>query len=106
MPPPGQNYEHHYHETFTEAKRDLGLGGPSFEYFWQDIAQNLDDDPSNVFVKEVPDSEGFRVYPTVPEHPDFIACVVYFSVEEEAKRLNYFGLEALPDDWVYVPLDF
>ncbi len=105
--PPGQNYEHIYHDSFEKAKRDLGVAGRSFDYFWHDIAQNLDDDPFNVYVREVPNTGGFCVYPTKPEHPDFISCVVYFSVESvPEKRINYYGLEGLPEDWKYVPLHF
>ena len=105
MPPDGQNYDHRYEESFEDARRELGLGGYAFNYVWGDIAQTLDENPYNVYVREVPNSDGFRVYPTLPLHEDFLSCVVYFCVEEEAKCIRYFGLEGLTDDWTYAPLD-
>ena len=106
MPPPGQNYEHHYHDSFEDAKKELGLTGQVFDFFWQDISQILHDDPFNVYAKEVPDSGGFWAYPTEPEHLDFRSCLVLYSVEAAEKRINYFGLAAVKDGQLFVPVDF
>lgn len=106
MSPPGDNYEHVYKESFERDKRALHLTGKPFEHFWRGIRKNLDDDPSNIYVRELPESEGFRIYPTKPAHEDFLSCVVYFCVIEAEREIIYFGLEPVPDDWVYVPLEF
>jgi hypothetical protein len=106
-PPPGQNYEHHYHESFEEAKQALGMTGRPFDYFWRDIATLLDEDPFNVYAREIPEQPGFWVYPTAPANADFPSCVVYFSVQDDGadKCIHFFGIEGLPTDWQYVPLD-
>jgi hypothetical protein len=105
VPPPGQNFEHHYLDSFEEAKKELGLTGQPFDYFWQDIAQVLDEQPFNVYAKEVPDIPGLWAYPTEPKHPDFVACLVLYSVEDDAERINYFGLAAVKDGRLVVPKD-
>ena len=99
MPPPGRIYEHVYQRTFEDNKRALGLNGKPFEHFWRDIEKTLDDDPSNIYVRELPGSEGFRIYPTMPEHPDFLECVIYFSVDEETRQILYWGIEPLLNNW-------
>jgi len=107
VPNPDRKCDHCYHETFDADKQRLGLGGAAFAHFWDAIEKNLDEDPANVYVTELPDSEGFRVYPTAPAHPDIPACVVYFSVEADSgiTRINYFGLDPIQDEWVFEALD-
>lgn len=106
MPPPGQNYDHRYLDSFEEAKRALGLTGLPFEYFWQDIAAVLDEQPFNVYSKEAPDISGLWVYPTGPEHPDFVFCLVLYSVEADVARINYHGLAGVKDGRLVVPSQF
>lgn len=105
-PPPGQNYNHEYHDSFREAKLELGLTGDPFDYFWQDIAEVLDDDPFNVYAKPVPDLDGLWAYPTAPAHLDFRSCLVLYSVEAQERQINYFGLAAVEDGQLVVPEDF
>ena len=106
MPSPGQNFEHTYHGSFEEAKQELGLTGQPFDYFWQDVAQILDEDPLNVYAKELPSLAGLWAYPTEPKHPDFVSCIVVYSVEGDAWRIHYYGLVAVTDGRLVVPPDF
>lgn len=106
MPPPGQNYEHRYLDSFEDAKKELGLTGRPFDYLWEGIAQIFDESPFNVYAKPVPDVDGLWAYPTEPEHPDFVSCLVLYSVEADEKRINYFGLAAVQDGRLVVPVDF
>lgn len=106
MPPPGQNFDHVFHDSFKEAKRELGLMGDPFDYFWQDIGQVIDENPINIYTKELPDISGLWAYPTEPEHPDFLSCIVVFSVEEDERRIHYYGLAAVTEGRLVLPPGF
>lgn len=56
-----------------------------------DVEENLCNYPWE-FSKEVPDSEGIRLFPTRQAHPDIPAMYVYYRVDAERHRVIFLGL--------------
>lgn len=99
--PDHKNYEHCYEASFEEALTELGLTGRNFGSFWVEVEAIMDFDPFNIYAAEVPETEGFWLYPTEPAHKDIPALYVLYSVEREPiRKIHYFGL-AKSEDWTY-----
>lgn len=87
-PPP---FEPRYGPSFRAHRRELGLAGANFDYFFRAVEVYLRDYPWE-FSEEVPDSDGIRMLPTRNAFPDIPPLYVYYRVEQDPNRIFYLGL--------------
>lgn len=80
-----------YEPSFESHRGQLGLAGPNFDYFFNDVETFLGDYPWE-FSKQIPDSEGIRMLPTRNAFPDIPPMYVYYRVEQRLNKIVFLGL--------------
>jgi hypothetical protein len=80
-----------YEPAFYADRRNLGLGGRNFDYFFRDIEKEVLDYPWE-YSKEVPESGGTRMRLTRDAFLDVPPLYVYYKVNAEDCRVRFVGL--------------
>lgn len=92
MPEPEQpRYAPVYEPSFDGELRALGLGGPSFDYFFREVEAQICTYPWENSTP-VPDGDGIRMQGTENAWPDIPPLYLYFRVEQDPNRVVFLGV--------------
>jgi len=92
--PFGPRFTPVYDDDFQADKQKLGLAGPNFKFFFQQVEQQILDYPW-AFSEEVPDSGGTLMRPTREAFLDIPPLYVYYKVIQDSprdSRIHFIGL--------------
>lgn len=89
--PFGHRFTAVYEDAFEEDRRNLGLGGPNFDFFFMQVEAQVLAFPW-VNAEYVPESEDTLMRETREPQPDLPALYVYYKVSVQDERVRFIAL--------------
>jgi hypothetical protein len=89
--PFGPDFQPAYDKAFLDDRRELGLHGSNFDFFFEQVESQILNYPW-INAREVPESGGVLMRETRGLAPDLPALYIYYKVSKDPPRILFLGL--------------